>query len=71
MRYDGEIILIKKKVIEDAKKMFPRCSFSEIYYQYLYTREYPKEYDFPTEEESISVAYFNTNVFSAANTCFS
>lgn len=59
----GEIILIKKKVIEDAKKMFPRCSFSEIYYQYLYTREYPKEYDFLTEEESISVAYFNTNVF--------
>ena len=32
MRYDGEIILIKKKVIEDAKKMFPRCSFSEIYW---------------------------------------
>lgn len=63
MGYDGQIIVIKKKVIETAKKMFPRCSFSEIYSQYLYTREYPKEYDFPTEEESISVAYFNTNVF--------
>lgn len=64
MGYDGQIIVIKKKVIETAKKMFPRCSFSEMYSQYLYTREYPKEYDFPTEEESISVAYFNTNVFT-------
>lgn len=64
MGYDGQIIVIKKKVIETAKKMFPICSFSEIYSQYLYTREYSKEYDFPTEEESISVAYFNTNVFT-------
>lgn len=63
MGYDGQIIVIKKKVIETAKKMFPRYSFPEIYSQYLYTREYSKEYDFPTEEESISVAYFNTNVF--------
>lgn len=63
MGYDGQIIVIKKKVIETAKEMFSRCSFSEIYSKYLYTREYPKEYDFPTEEESISVAYFNTNVF--------
>lgn len=63
MGYDGQIIVIKKKVIETAKKMFSRYSFSDMYSQYLYTREYPKEYDFPNEEESISVAYFNTNVF--------
>lgn len=29
MGYDGQIIVIKKKVIETAKKMFPRCSFPE------------------------------------------
>ena len=63
MGYDGQIIVIKKKVIETAKKMFSRCSFSDMYSQYLYTREYPEVYDFPNEEKTISVAYFNTNVF--------
>ena len=63
MGYDGQILLMKRKAIEKAKILFPNDSFSEIYNMYLFTREYPKEYEFEEDEKTIDIVYFNHNIF--------
>ena len=55
MGYDGGIIIVKKKAVEKVKHLLTAYSFSELYENYLYMWEYPKEYGLPKDEESIGI----------------
>lgn len=50
MGYDAEIIVFKKKTLEEIQKTLPDCTFKDLYSNYLFTRIYPDVYDFPEDE---------------------
>lgn len=52
MGYDADIIAFKKKTLEDIQEVFPDYSFKDLYSNYLFTRIYPEEYDFPEDENA-------------------
>lgn len=54
---------MKKKVIEKAKEMFKNTSFSDIFINYLYAFQYPKDYEISENEKSKEITWFNHNVF--------
>lgn len=63
MGYDGQIIIMKKKVIEKAKEMFKNTSFSDIFINYLYAFQYPEDYEIPENEESKEIVWFSHDPF--------
>ena len=63
MGYDGGIIIVKKKAVEKVKHLLTAYSFSELYENYLYMWEYPKEYGLPKDEKSIGVDVLEENIF--------
>ena len=50
MGYDMEIVVLKRKTLDRAKAKYPKCSFSDLYTNLLFTRLYSDEYEFPEEE---------------------
>lgn len=49
MGYDGQILIMKKKFVNDMMKVMQDDTFSEMYHDVRYTREYPNIYEFPKE----------------------
>lgn len=67
MGYDGGIIIMKKKLLEKAKHLFPGTetySFSELYENCLYMWEHPENYyGLQEDEKSIGVDVLDENIF--------
>ena len=65
MGYNGQITIMKKKVIEKAKEMeiFKNTPFSDIFMDYLYIYQHPEAYVFPKDEESKEIVWFSHDPF--------
>lgn len=63
MGYDMKIAVLQKKTLEEAKRMFPDCAFSDIYSNFLFSRLYPNEYEFAEDEEGRIISDACTNIF--------
>lgn len=63
MGYDMEIVVLKKKTLEEAKRMFPDHIFGDMYSIFLFSRLYPDEYAFPEDEEGRVIVDTNLNIF--------
>lgn len=67
MGYDASIIVMKKKLIEKAKHLFPGTetySFSELYENCLYMWERPENYyGLQEDDKSISIDVLDENIF--------
>ena len=61
--YDMEIAVLKKKTLEETKRMLPDYTFSEMYSIFLFSRLYPDEYEFPEDEEGRFITYSSYNIF--------
>lgn len=64
MGYDADIVVLKKKTLEEIKEKFHNCSFKDIYSCYLFTRMYPDEYYFPKDENAIWIFSPNRDIFN-------
>lgn len=63
MGYDMKIVVLKKKTLEEAKRMLPDYTFSDIYSNFLFSRLYPDEYEFAEDEEGRIISDACTNIF--------
>lgn len=63
MGYDMSLVVLKKKSLEEAQKVFPEFTFKEIYSCFLFSRLQPDEYEFPEDEEGRCVTWANKNIF--------
>ena len=52
MGYDANIVAFKKKTLQNIQEVLPDYSFRDLYSNYLFTRIYPEEYDFPEDEKA-------------------
>ena len=52
MGYDAKIIAFKKKTLQNIQETLPDYSFGDLYSNYLFTRIYHEEYDFPEDEKA-------------------
>lgn len=50
--YDARIVAFKKKTLQNIQETLPDYSFGDLYSNYLFTRIYPEEYDFPEDEKA-------------------
>ena len=64
MGYDASIVVFKKKTLQNIQETLPDCSFGDLYSNYLFTRIYPEEYDFPDDEKAKWVSSPCKNIFS-------
>lgn len=63
MGYNMEIVVFKKKTLEEVQKYMKDYTFSDLYSDYLFTRLYPDDYDFPDDERAKPIVDLNRNVF--------
>ncbi len=63
MGYDMEIVVLKKKTLEEAKRMLPDYTFGDMYSNFLFSRLYPDEYEFPKDEEGRIIVDTYINIF--------
>ena len=64
MGYDMNIMVFKKKTLERMKEEWADCSFSDMYSNFLFSRLYPDEYDFPEDEIGRLVYTGNRDILS-------
>ena len=64
MGYDARIVAFKKKTLQNIQDTLPDCSFEDLYSNYLFTRIYPDEYDFPDDEKAKWISSPCKNIFS-------
>lgn len=64
MGYDANIIVFKKKTLQSIQEVLPNYSFKDLYSNYLFTRIYPDEYDFPEDEKAKWIASPYRNIFN-------
>ena len=50
--YDADIVAFKKKTLQNIQEVLPDYSFRDLYSNYLFTRIYPDEYNFPEDEKA-------------------
>ena len=60
MGYDMSINVFKNKTLNEAKKIFPDKSFCNLYEDFIFTRLYPDEYEFPSDERGRTIAYLGS-----------
>ena len=63
MGYDMEIVVLKKKSLEEIQKVLPDYSFREMYTDFLFSRLYQDEYEVPENEEGRWITSTNINIF--------
>lgn len=51
MGYSADIVVFKKKTLQYIQEILQNYSFRDLYSNYLFTRIYPDEYDFPEDEK--------------------
>ena len=64
MGYDAKIIAFKKKTLQNIQDVLPDYSFRDLYSNYLFTRIYPDEYNFPEDEKAKWISSPRKNIFS-------
>ena len=64
MGYDAKIIAFKKKTLQNIQEVLPDYSFKDLYSNYLFTRMYPEEYDFPEDEKAKWISSPCRDIFS-------
>lgn len=64
MGYDGQILIMKKKFVNDMMELMQDATFSELYHDIGYTREYPNIFEFPKEEETRELVSVQYDVFT-------
>ena len=64
MGYDAKIIAFKKKTLQNIQDVLPDYSFRDLYSNYLFTRIYPEEYDFPEDEKEKWISSPCRDIFS-------
>lgn len=63
MGYDADIVVFKKRTLENIQKIFPEFTFHELYTDYLFTRIDPKAYDVPEDEKATWIFSPSVNIF--------
>ncbi len=64
MGYDADMIAFKKKTLQNIQEIFPNYSFKDLYSNYLFTRIYPDEYDFPEDEKATWISSPYRDIFN-------
>ena len=49
------ICVYKKETLKKASLLLPNCNFEELYYRYIYTRNFPEFYDFNSNEMAVEI----------------
>ena len=62
--YNADIVAFKKKTLENIQEVLPDYSFRDLYSNYLFTRIYPDEYDFPEDEKAKWIASPYRDIFN-------
>ena len=52
----------KKRNTEKASLRLPNCNFEELYYRYIYTRNFPEFYDFNSNEMAVEIIDCNIEI---------
>lgn len=63
MGYDMEMVVLKKKSLEEMKKLLPGCTFKDLYKDFLFTRLYPDLYEFSEDEKGRVITFSSKNIF--------
>lgn len=64
MGYDADIVAFKKKTLQNIQEVLPDYSFKDLYSNYLFTRIYPDEYDFPEDEKAKWISSPFSDIFN-------
>ena len=64
MGYDANIVAFKKKTLQNIQNVLQDYSFGDLYSNYLFTRMYPEEYDFPEDEKAKWISSPCRDIFS-------
>ena len=64
MGYDADIVAFKKKTLQNIQETLPDYSFGDLYSNYLFTRIYPDEYDFPDDEKAEWISSPSRDIFN-------
>ena len=64
MGYDSDIIAFKKKTLKNIQEILPDYSFRDLYSNYLFTRIYPDEYNFPEDEKAKWISSPSSDIFN-------
>ena len=64
MGYDADIVAFKKQTLQNIQEVLPDYSFRDLYSNYLFTRIYPEEYDFPEDEKAKWISSPCRDIFS-------
>lgn len=64
MGYDSDIIAFKKKTLKNIQEILPDYSFRDLYSNYLFTRIYPDEYNFPEYEKAKWISSPSSDIFN-------
>ena len=64
MGYDADIVAFKKQTLQNIQEVLPDYSFRDLYSNYLFTRMYPEEYDFPEDEKAKWISSPCRDIFS-------
>lgn len=63
MGYDMEMIVLKKKSLKEAQKIFTDYTFKDMYLNFLFSRLYPDEYRIPKDEKGRYITGTDINIF--------
>ena len=63
MGYDMDMVVLKRKSLEEAQKLFPKYTFRDMYSSFLFSRLYPDEYEIPEDEQGRRITWANRNIF--------
>lgn len=64
MGYDADIVAFKKKTLQNIQEILPDYSFRNLYSNYLFTRIYPDEYNFPEDEKAKWISSPSRDIFN-------
>lgn len=62
--YDADIVAFKKKTLQNVQEVLPDYYFRDLYSNYLFTRIYPEEYDFPEDEKAKWISSPSRDIFN-------
>lgn len=63
MGYDMDMAVLKKKSLEEMKKILPDYTFRDMYSDFLFTRLYPDKYEVSEDEKGRWITWANRNIF--------
>ena len=62
--YDANIVAFKKKTLQNIQDVLQDYSFGDLYSNYLFTRIYPDDYDFPDDEKAELISSPTRDIFN-------